>query len=59
MSFMSWIGLPLERVYSFIRMAPSSPTRTHFDEVEPPSRPTTPRTTSPGSKRASVKVGGA
>ena len=55
---MSWIGLPFESWYAFLRMlAVSSSMRTAFDEVEPPSRPMTPRTTWPGSNVAASNFG--
>ena len=57
MFLVSSMGLPFESTYSLSRIVPSSSTSTHFEEVLPPSRPITPRTTCPGSKLAGSKAG--
>jgi hypothetical protein len=41
---MSTMGLPLESWYALQTMSPFSSQRTALDDVDPPSRPMTPRT---------------
>src|SRR5262245_30738273 len=56
-SLVSAIGLPFESWYCLVRRCPSSSMSTAFEDVEPPSRPMTPRTTWPRSSVASTNLG--